>query len=192
MLPGSLQLSSPSSPHLSYLIYHPQVLIVLQANSHRKLFTFFIPRNGPSLTESSWWSRRIWKSFIPFPSYQVFQRGAYFSVEVVPGALAVISLNTMYFYDSNKGERCPHCLAKSFSTMVASGERVRVQRPQWRRQFGVRLAGGSTRHFPISQYQGRSLLKYINHRHSVSIYTGLDIWYGLLHVKHGTYEYSML
>jgi endopolyphosphatase len=34
----------------------------------------------------------------------VFQRGAYFSVEVIPNALAVISLNTMYFYDSNKGE----------------------------------------------------------------------------------------
>jgi len=44
----------------------------------------------------------IWRSFIPFPSYQVFQRGAYFSVEVIPDALAVISLNTMYFYDSNK------------------------------------------------------------------------------------------
>lgn len=47
----------------------------------------------------------IWKSFIPFPSYQVFQRGAYYSVEVIPGSVAVISLNTMYFYDSNKGIR---------------------------------------------------------------------------------------
>ncbi|EGO01896.1 hypothetical protein SERLA73DRAFT_49578, partial [Serpula lacrymans var. lacrymans S7.3] len=46
---------------------------------------------------------RIWSSFIPFASYQVFQRGAYYSVEVVPNALAVISLNTMYFYDANKG-----------------------------------------------------------------------------------------
>jgi len=45
----------------------------------------------------------IWKSFIPFPSYQVFQRGAYYSVEVIPDAIAIISLNTMYFYDSNKG-----------------------------------------------------------------------------------------
>jgi hypothetical protein len=47
--------------------------------------------------------QRIWKAFIPFPSYQVFQRGAYYSVEVIPDALAVVSLNTMYFYDSNKG-----------------------------------------------------------------------------------------
>ncbi|KAI9063209.1 hypothetical protein FKP32DRAFT_733993 [Trametes sanguinea] len=43
----------------------------------------------------------IWRAFVPFPSYQVFQRGGYFSVEVIPDAVAVISLNTMYFYDSN-------------------------------------------------------------------------------------------
>lgn len=69
--------------------------------------------------------RDIWKAMIPFPSYQVFQRGAYFSVELIPGhlgqgmrnsvfenraradvdpcSLAAISLNTLYWYDSNKG-----------------------------------------------------------------------------------------
>jgi len=45
---------------------------------------------------------QIWDAFIPFPYLQVFQRGAYFSVEVIPNEVAVISLNTMYFYDSNK------------------------------------------------------------------------------------------
>ena len=45
---------------------------------------------------------------MPFHSYQVFQRGGYYSVEVIPGALAVISLNTMYLFDSNKGASCPH------------------------------------------------------------------------------------
>ncbi|KAI0796639.1 Metallo-dependent phosphatase-like protein [Abortiporus biennis] len=44
----------------------------------------------------------IWSSFVPFHSFQVFQRGGYYSVEVIPDALAVISLNTMYFFDSNK------------------------------------------------------------------------------------------
>ena len=48
----------------------------------------------------------IWKSFVPFHSYQVFQRGAYFSVEVIPDQLAIISLNTMYLFDSNKGTSC--------------------------------------------------------------------------------------
>ncbi|KAF8076398.1 endopolyphosphatase, partial [Lyophyllum atratum] len=45
---------------------------------------------------------KIWNDFIPFPYLQVFQRGAYYSVEVIPNQVAVISLNTMYFYDSNK------------------------------------------------------------------------------------------
>ncbi|KLO18105.1 endopolyphosphatase [Schizopora paradoxa] len=44
----------------------------------------------------------IWRSFIPFESFQVFQRGGYFSVEVIPDHVAAVSLNTMYFYDSNK------------------------------------------------------------------------------------------
>ncbi|TFK43522.1 endopolyphosphatase [Crucibulum laeve] len=51
----------------------------------------------------------IWSTFIPFPYLQVFQRGAYYSVEVVPDELAVISLNSMYFYDSNKAvSGCPY------------------------------------------------------------------------------------
>ena len=51
-----------------------------------------------------WISIRIWSTFIPFHYLQVFQRGAYYAVEVIPDEMAVISLNTMYFYDSNKGE----------------------------------------------------------------------------------------
>ncbi|KAG5343116.1 hypothetical protein C0989_000106 [Termitomyces sp. Mn162] len=45
---------------------------------------------------------RIWDIFIPFPYLQVFQRGAYYSAEVIPDEVAAISLNTLYFYDSNK------------------------------------------------------------------------------------------
>ncbi|KAG6919426.1 hypothetical protein DXG01_006309 [Tephrocybe rancida] len=45
---------------------------------------------------------KIWDAFVPFPYLQVFQRGAYYSVEVIPDKVAAISLNTMYFYDSNK------------------------------------------------------------------------------------------
>ncbi|PPQ98547.1 hypothetical protein CVT24_004038 [Panaeolus cyanescens] len=55
----------------------------------------------PSLGNNDIW-RKIWSSFIPFPHLQVFQRGAYYAVEVIPDELAVISLNTLYFYDSNK------------------------------------------------------------------------------------------
>lgn len=45
---------------------------------------------------------KIWQPFIPFASFGVFQRGGYFIVDVIPDKLAVISLNTIYFYDSNK------------------------------------------------------------------------------------------
>ncbi|KAH8830912.1 endopolyphosphatase [Flagelloscypha sp. PMI_526] len=51
----------------------------------------------------------IWHKFIPFHQLQVFQRGAYYSVEVIPNSLAVVSLNTLYFYDNNKAvEGCPY------------------------------------------------------------------------------------
>ena len=57
-----------------------------------------------------WSMSSIWRSFVPFPAYQVFQRGGYFSVEVIPNSVAVISLNTMYFYDSNTGMCLPTVL----------------------------------------------------------------------------------
>lgn len=46
----------------------------------------------------------IWSDYIPAEDYHVFQRGAYFAIDVIPDKLAVISLNTLYWYDANKGE----------------------------------------------------------------------------------------
>ena len=43
----------------------------------------------------------IWRHFIPSDDRHVFERGAYFSAEVIPDRLAVISLNTMFWFDSN-------------------------------------------------------------------------------------------
>ncbi|KAG8692017.1 Endopolyphosphatase [Ceratobasidium sp. 423] len=49
-----------------------------------------------------------WRNFVPFPAYQVFQRGVYYSIELVPNRLAAISLNTLYWFDSNKAvDGCP-------------------------------------------------------------------------------------
>ncbi|CAO2650578.1 Nn.00g018700.m01.CDS01 [Neocucurbitaria sp. VM-36] len=45
----------------------------------------------------------IWRSFIPEAQRHQFQQGGWFSVEVIPGKLAVISLNTIYFFSSNSG-----------------------------------------------------------------------------------------
>jgi hypothetical protein len=43
----------------------------------------------------------IWKAFIPHSDRHIFEKGAYFSKEVIPNRLAVISLNTLFWYDSN-------------------------------------------------------------------------------------------
>ncbi|KAI4660459.1 uncharacterized protein J4E78_005162 [Alternaria triticimaculans] len=43
----------------------------------------------------------IWRGFIPEAQRHQFAQGGWFSVEVIPGKLSVISLNTMYFFTSN-------------------------------------------------------------------------------------------
>ncbi|KAF8471207.1 hypothetical protein BDZ91DRAFT_781013 [Kalaharituber pfeilii] len=69
----------------------------------------FLP--GPNTLTREYLS--LWKSFIPEDQYHIFDRGAYFWKDVVPGnkkgendqlehgGLAVVSLNTMYFFASN-------------------------------------------------------------------------------------------
>jgi hypothetical protein len=73
----------------------------------------------------------IWKDFIPFPYLGVFQRGGYYAKEIVPDQLAVISLNTMYFYDSNKGSLLSPLQYIAISSLTAlcstSCERMPVQ-----------------------------------------------------------------
>lgn len=43
----------------------------------------------------------IWRKFIPEAQRHGFSRGGWFFVEVIPEKLAVFSLNTLYFFDSN-------------------------------------------------------------------------------------------
>lgn len=43
----------------------------------------------------------IWKKFIPEEQRHGFERGGWFYVEVIPGKLAVFSLNTLYFFAQN-------------------------------------------------------------------------------------------
>jgi endopolyphosphatase len=60
------------------------------------------------------WTRKyanIWERFIPQEQLHSFARGGWFFTEVIPNKLAVISLNTMYFFDSNSA--VDGCEAKS-------------------------------------------------------------------------------
>ncbi|EPS29456.1 hypothetical protein PDE_04405 [Penicillium oxalicum 114-2] len=66
-------------------------------------------RGGPNT-----WTKRyaeIWRHFIPEDQRHSFVEGGWFTVEVIPSKLAVISLNTMYFFDSNSA--VDGCSAKS-------------------------------------------------------------------------------
>ena len=50
------------------------------------------------------WTREflnVWNKLIPEPQRHSFVEGGWFTTEVIPNKLAVISLNTMYFYSSN-------------------------------------------------------------------------------------------
>jgi endopolyphosphatase len=50
------------------------------------------------------WTRSfldVWRQFIPEVQKHSFEQGGWFSVEVIPNKLAVFSLNTMYFFQSN-------------------------------------------------------------------------------------------
>lgn len=52
----------------------------------------------------NWWTIKyldIWEDFIPQAQRHSFARGGWFFTEVIPGRLAVFSLNTMYFFESN-------------------------------------------------------------------------------------------
>lgn len=53
----------------------------------------------------------VWRHFIPEDQRHSFVEGGWFTTEVIPGRLAVISLNTMYFYESNSA--VDGCKAKS-------------------------------------------------------------------------------
>jgi len=80
---------------------------------------------------------RIWQPFIPFASFGVFQRGGYFIVDVIPDKLAVISLNTIYFYDSNKGNGClsvslPCCDLVSIPLLLTLSRLVAVSGCEYR------------------------------------------------------------
>lgn len=54
---------------------------------------------GPTLQTREMY--KIWSHFIPQNQLHIFNRGAYFFREVIPGQLAVLSINTLYLFQSN-------------------------------------------------------------------------------------------
>lgn len=54
---------------------------------------------GPTLQTREFF--KIWRPFIPQLQMHTFNRGAYFFQEVIPNQLAVLSINTLYLFQSN-------------------------------------------------------------------------------------------
>ncbi|ODV82109.1 phosphate metabolism transcription is regulated by PHO system [Suhomyces tanzawaensis NRRL Y-17324] len=54
---------------------------------------------GPTLQTREMF--KIWQNYIPQSQLHIFNRGAYFFQEVIPGHLAVLSINTLYLFQSN-------------------------------------------------------------------------------------------
>ncbi|KAF2842223.1 Endopolyphosphatase [Patellaria atrata CBS 101060] len=62
-----------------------------------------LPHNIFSQGPNKWTEKylHIWKNFIPEEQRHQFVRGGWFYVEAIPDKLAIFSLNTLYFFDSN-------------------------------------------------------------------------------------------
>lgn len=62
-----------------------------------------LPHNILATGPNTWTKAylNIWRKFIPEEQRHGFATGGWFFVEVIPNKLAVLSLNTLYFFDSN-------------------------------------------------------------------------------------------
>ena len=98
------------------------------------------------------WTRKytsVWRKFIPEEQRHSFTRGGWFSVEVIPRRLAVFSLNTLYFFDSNTA--VDGCAAKS-EPGYEQMEWLRIQL-QFLRQRGMKAI--MTGHVPPARTESK-------------------------------------
>ncbi|ORY34959.1 Metallo-dependent phosphatase-like protein [Naematelia encephala] len=74
-------------------------VVIVPSIGNNDIYPHNVLAPGPNRITSGF--LKIWKHFIPTDFLHVFERGAYFPVEVIPDRLAVISLNTLFWYDAN-------------------------------------------------------------------------------------------
>lgn len=73
---------------------------VVPSLGNNDIYPHNIIRAGPNPITSEF--AKIWQPFIPADQYHTVTRGIYFAREVIPDTLAVVSMNTMYYFDNNK------------------------------------------------------------------------------------------
>lgn len=98
------------------------------------------------------WTRRfsrIWQKLIPEPQRHSFERGGWFFVVVIPEKLAVFSINTLYFFDSNTAvDGCADPSEPGYEQM----EWLRIQL-QFMRQRGMKAI--LTGHIPPARTENK-------------------------------------
>lgn len=74
-------------------------VIVIPSLGNNDVFPHNMFSLGPTLQTREYY--KIWNDFVPQEQQRSFERGASFVSEVIPGKLAVLSINTLYLYKAN-------------------------------------------------------------------------------------------
>lgn len=112
---------------------------------------------GPTLQTREMF--KIWRHFVPNDQMHTFDRGAYFFSEVIPGRLVVLSINTLYWFNSNPlNDNCDGRKQPGFQLFLWLGATLKECR---RRGLKVWLSG----HVP-------PIPKNIHH----SCYSKISVW----------------
>lgn len=132
---------------------------------------------GPTLQTREMF--KIWKPFIPQAQLHIFNRGAYFFQEIIPNKLAVLSINTLYLFQSNPlVDNCDRKKEPGYKLFEWLGYVLREMR---QRNMKVWLSG----HVPpnTKNYDSLCLRKYIiwSYEYRDVIVGGL---YGHMNIDH--------
>ncbi|ODV91239.1 hypothetical protein CANCADRAFT_11772, partial [Tortispora caseinolytica NRRL Y-17796] len=78
---------------------HDHIIPVVPTMGNNDVYPHNLMAHGPTLQTGKYLS--IWRPFIPHDQSTVFSLGAYHVNEVIPNKLAVISLNSLYYFSRN-------------------------------------------------------------------------------------------
>lgn len=132
---------------------------------------------GPTLQTREFY--KIWNKFIPQSQFHTFLRGAYFFSEVVPDMLAILSVNTMYLFQSNPlVDNCDSRKQPGYHLFVWLGYVLRELRARGMKVWLIGHVPPNTKNYDIS-----CLRKYIlwTHEYRDVIIGGL---YGHMNIDH--------
>lgn len=88
-----------SNAKIAKIMYEKFDVLPIPSLGNNDVYPHNLFAEGPTLQTREFF--KIWRQFIPQPQFHIFNKGAYFFQEVIPGQLAVLSINTLYLFKSN-------------------------------------------------------------------------------------------